>query len=190
MKSMKPSPSKSRLNLITGPSGVGKGSVVKELLKRNPIIWLSVSLTTRSPREGEIEGIHYYFVDHSRFQKLISKDGLLEWAQFAGNFYGTPSKPIQQKLSDGRVVLMEIELEGARQVRQSYPEAFQLFLAPPSFNELEKRIRGRGTDTEEAIQKRLSRAKEELNAQKEFDVIVINEDIDRAVLEIEKILNL
>ncbi len=183
---MAPSSSKCRLTVITGPSGVGKGALVTRLLQRHQEIWLSVSATTRKPRQGEIDGTHYFFLSHERFVQLVKDGGFLEWAEFAGNRYGTPSQPVQQQLASGRPVLLEIELEGARQIRDSLPEAFHIFLAPPSFSELEERIRGRGTDSEDAIQKRLIRAREELQAQDEFDAVVINDDLEDAVLEIEQ----
>ena len=176
----------SKLIIITGPSGVGKGTLVKELLHRNKDIWLSVSATTRKPRSAEIEGVHYFFLNNNEFRKLVRTNGFLEWAEFAGNCYGTPKKPVEECLSSGRSVLLEIELEGARQIRNSFPGGFQIFLAPPSFEELERRIRGRASDSEDAIQKRLLRAKEEIMAQKEFDAVVINDQLDKALLEIEK----
>ena len=177
-----------KLIVITGPSGVGKGSLVKKLLDRNKEIWLSVSATTRLPREGEIEGKDYFFMDKNYFQKLVEANGFLEWAEFAGNSYGTPLKKVKEKMDMGRLVLLEIELEGARQIRKGYKNAFMIFLAPPSFEELENRIRGRATDSEEAISKRLSRAKEELKYINEFDEVIVNKDLDKTVLDFEKII--
>ena len=178
----------SRLTLITGPSGVGKGSLVKKLLERNKELWLSVSATTRKPRKGEINGEHYFFLDRKLFQKLKSQEGFLESAEFAGNLYGTPIAQVKEKLKDGKKVLLEIELEGARQVKISCPEVFRVFIAPPSINELEKRIRGRGSENESEILKRLKIASEELKAKKEFDAVVINEDLNLAVLELESLI--
>ena len=178
-----------KLTLITGPSGVGKGSIVKKLLERNNRLWLSISATTRSPREGENEGEHYYFLKREKFKKLIKEGGFLEWAEFAGNLYGSPSFQINEKLNNGKSVLLEIELEGARQVRKSFSKAFQIFIVPPNFEELERRIRGRGTESEDAIQSRLIRAKQELQAQNEFDAIVVNDNLDKALIEIEKLIN-
>jgi len=177
-----------RLIVITGPSGVGKGSLVKQLLLLHQEIWLSVSATTRIAREGEVDGEHYFFLKKEQFQELIHNAGFLEWAEFAGNYYGTPSKQVEQKLAKGKPVLLEIELEGARQIRQSFPEALQIFLAPPSLEELERRIRGRGTDSEIEIQRRLSRAEEELEAKNEFDAVVINDDLKIALAELEEII--
>ena len=179
-----------QLTVITGPSGVGKGTLVQRLLERNPKIWLSVSATTRSPREGEQDGLSYFFHSRERFDALVSDGGLLEWAEFAGNCYGTPRAPVEAQLSTGRPVLLEIELEGARQVRRSFPDAVQIFLAPPSFEELERRIRGRGSDPEEAILRRLARAQEELKCKDEFDAIVVNDDLDQALLRLEQLMSL
>ena len=179
-----------RLALLTGPSGVGKGTLVTRLLARHPQLWLSVSATTRAPREGEQDGIHYFFHTRESFEALVSEGGLLEWAEFAGNCYGTPRQPVMERLQRGTTVLLEIELEGARQVRQSCPEALQIFLAPPSFEVLEQRIRGRGTESEDAIQKRLERASTELAAQQEFDAVVINDDLEIALSDLERLMGL
>ncbi len=182
--------SMARLTVITGPSGVGKGSLVKELISSHPEIWLSVSATTRAPRKGEENGKHYFFMEESSFDELVLRDGFIEWAEFAGNKYGTPREPVKKELDNSRPVLLEIELEGARQVRKSFPEAFQIFLSPPNFQELENRIRGRGTESEESIKSRLIRAKEELQAKNEFDAIVINGELNLAVKEVERLMSL
>lgn len=179
-----------RLLLLTGPSGVGKGTLVARLLERHPQIWLSVSATTRQPRAGEVEGRHYFFMDRAAFERQAAAGGFLEWASFAGNLYGTPRAAVRERLDAGRSVLLEIELEGARQVRRSLPAAFQLLLRPPSFAELERRIRGRGSDSEEAIQRRLVRAREELKAEAEFDAVVVNDDLERALGEVERLCGL
>ncbi len=178
------------LTVLTGPSGVGKGSLVKKILERHNEIWLSVSATTRHPREGEKYGEHYFFFDQKEFKDLIEKDGFLEWAKFAGNFYGTPKKEVCQKLSNGNKVLLEIELEGARQIRKSFPEGVQIFIAPPNLEELEKRIRGRGTESEESINARLNRAKKEMQAMNEFDFVIINDDLNKALLKLEETMKL
>ncbi len=178
------------LIVITGPSGVGKGTLVKKLLALSQDIWLSISATTRSPREGEVDYEDYIFLNNTEFKELIKNNGFLEWAEFAGNFYGTPRFEVQKQLQLGKKVLLEIELDGARQVRKTFKNGLYIFIAPPNFKELEKRIRDRGTDSEEAISKRLLRAKEELNAQYEFDSIIINDDINEAFCEMKKLLNL
>ncbi|MCB4411825.1 MULTISPECIES: guanylate kinase [unclassified Synechococcus] len=179
-----------KLTLITGPSGVGKGTLVNQLLERHPKIWLSVSATTRSPRQGEQDGINYFFHSRAAFEALVAEGGFLEWAEFAGNCYGTPRHPVEEQMAGGRPVLLEIELEGARQVRRSFPDGFQIFLAPPSFEELERRIRGRGTDSEQAIERRLIRAQEELKAQHEFDAVVTNDDLESALQQVETLMEL
>ncbi len=178
------------LTVLTGPSGVGKGTIVKKILESHSEVWLSISATTRKARLGEIEGEHYFFLDKKNFQEIINSEGFLEWATFSNNFYGTPKKIVKEKIEKGTNVLLEIELEGARQIRKSFPEALQIFIAPPSLSELEKRIRGRGTETEESIRDRLAIADKELIARKEFDAVVINEDIEKAFKEIEGLMGL
>ena len=180
----------SNLTVITGPSGVGKGTIVRKILESHSEVWLSISATTRKPRSGEIDGEHYFFLEKENFKELINKEGFLEWASFSNNFYGTPKKTVKEKMEKGINVLLEIELEGARQIRKSYPKALQIFIAPPNLTELEKRIRGRGTETEEAIQNRLDIANNEINAKKEFDAVVINEDLQRAFEEVENLMGL
>mgnify|MGYP001028111967 FL=1 len=177
-----------RLTLITGPSGVGKGTLVQRLLAHHPEIWLSISATTRSPRAGEVEGEHYFFLSREAFERQVGEGGFLEWAEFAGNLYGTPRQPVEAQLAAGRPVLLEIELEGARQVRRSFAAGFQIFVEPPSFVELERRIRGRGTDTEEAIARRLERARVELAAAPEFDAVLVNGELELALAELEQLL--
>jgi guanylate kinase len=179
-----------RLTVITGPSGVGKGTLVNRLLSRHPRIWLSVSATTRAPRPGEVEGQSYFFLSREHFEQQVADGGFLEWAEFAGNLYGTPRQPVEQHLAAGRPVLLEIELEGARQVRHSFPAGFQLLIQPPSLEELERRIRGRGTDAEEAIQRRLALARVELAAEAEFDATLVNGDLDQALAELERLMQL
>jgi guanylate kinase len=183
-------PAGGRLTVLTGPSGVGKGTLVKLLLERHPEIWLSVSATTRTPRQGEEEGRSYFFLSRQAFERRVAEGGLLEWAEFAGNLYGTPRQPVEEHLVQGRPVLLEIELEGARQVRRSFPSAFQVFLEPPTFEELERRIRGRGTDSEEAIQKRLERARVELAAAPEFDARLVNGELETALADLERLMGL
>ena len=175
-----------QLIVFTGPSGVGKGTLLRQLLKRHPEIQLSISATTRQPRPGEDHGKHYYFVSQAEFDAMVERGLLLEWAEFAGNYYGTPRQPLEAMISRGSVVILEIELEGARQVRHTLPEAPQIFVLPPSLNELETRIRSRGQDSEAAIAKRLARAQVEIEAAAEFDIQIVNDDLERALVELER----
>ncbi|GAB2586445.1 guanylate kinase [Streptomyces capparidis] len=174
-----------RLTVLSGPSGVGKSTVVAHMRKEHPEVWLSVSATTRRPRPGEQHGVHYYFVDDDEFDKLIANGELLEWAEFAGNRYGTPRAAVMERLERGEPVLLEIDLQGARLVRQSMPEAQLVFLAPPSWEELVRRLTGRGTEAPEVIERRLAAARVELAAESEFDVTLVNtsvEDVARELL--------
>ena len=182
--------SSGNLTVITGPSGVGKGTIVRKILESHSDVWLSISATTRQPRSGEIDGEHYFFLEKEKFREIIDNKGFLEWAKFSNNFYGTPKKIVNEKIEKGINVLLEIELEGSRQIRKSFPEALQIFLAPPNLTELEKRIRGRGTETEESIKDRLAIANKELMAKKEFDAVVINKDVEKAFNEIEDLMGL
>jgi guanylate kinase len=177
-----------KLIIITGPSGVGKGTVVKELLDRNKDIWLSISATTRNPRVGENDGLNYYFISEERFKDMIEKKEFLEWAQFAGNYYGTPLSTVNEKIEKGFIVLLEIEVEGAKQIKEKFPESLSIFLLPPSKEELEKRIRNRGTEKEEAIDRRLSRANYEIASSDQFDFVLTNHDVDETVKEVFKII--
>ena len=177
-----------KLIIITGPSGVGKGTVVKELLDRNKDIWLSISATTRNPRVGEKDGLNYYFISEERFKDMIDKKEFLEWAQFAGNYYGTPLSTVNEKIEKGFIVLLEIEVEGAKQIKEKFPESLSIFLLPPSKEELEKRIRNRGTEKEEAIDRRLSRADYEIASSDEFDFVLTNHDVDETVKGVFKII--
>lgn len=174
-----------RLIVLTGPSGVGKGTLLRSLLPRHPQLYLSISATTRSPRTGEIDGEHYYFVSRSDFEQMLVQNQLLEWAEFAGNYYGTPRLPIEQQIAQGNTILLEIELEGARQIHQSFPSALRIFILPPSFAELEKRLRDRCQDTDEAISRRLGRAQVEVDAADEFDLQIVNDDFDTALRQLE-----
>ncbi len=174
-----------RLIVLTGPSGVGKGTLLKALLQRHPELKLSISATTRSPREGEVDGVNYYFITRQQFDLMVSEDEFIEWAEFAKNCYGTPRRAVEEQLKAGEWVILEIELDGARQIRQSFPEAYRIFILPPSIEELESRIRGRGQDSDDAIDRRLQRAKAEIDAANEFDVQIINDEFDAAVDRLE-----
>ncbi len=174
-----------KLIVLTGPSGVGKGTLLRSLLQRHPELYLSVSATTRQPRPGEIDGKHYYFVSRDKFEQMVSEGELLEWAEYAGNYYGTPRTPVERQIQLGQSVILEIEVVGARKIHHTFPTALRLFVLPPSLAELEQRIRGRGQDSEEAIARRLSRAKAEIEAANEFDVQIVNDDMDQALLLIE-----
>ncbi|MBR8839004.1 MAG: guanylate kinase [Stigonema ocellatum SAG 48.90 = DSM 106950] len=177
-----------KLIIFTGPSGVGKGSLMRSLLERHPELYYSVSVTTRPPRPGEINGKDYYFISRSKFEQLVGKREFLEWAEFAGNYYGTPREPVEKQIREGKSVVLEIELEGARQIRATFPSTLSIFILPPSFKELEKRIRGRAKDSEEAISIRLRRAQAEIHAANEFDIQIVNDDFETALNSIEATL--
>jgi guanylate kinase len=162
--------------------------VLRALLARHPELNLSISATTREPRPGEVEGQHYYFMPRSQFEAMVAQDEFLEWAEFAGNLYGTPRIPVFEKIAGGQRMILEIELEGARQVRKTAPEAIQIFIKPPSLDELEHRLRHRGQDSEEAIARRLARAKIELASEAEFDIAITNEVLETTVVALENIL--
>lgn len=177
-----------RLVVLTGPSGVGKGTLIQALLQRHPELRLSVSATTRSPRPGEVHGKNYYFLTPEEFKQLVDQDALLEWAEFAGNCYGTPRAPVVAHVQQGHMVILEIELEGARQVRQSFPGALQVFIMPPSIDALAKRLHSRDQDSKADIQRRLQRAEAEIQAASEFDVQIVNDDFQKALTQLEEVL--
>lgn len=177
-----------RLTVLSGPSGVGKSTVVAHMRKMHPEVWLSVSATTRHPRPGEKNGVQYHFVDPDEFDKLVANGELLEWAEFAGNRYGTPRAAVLEKLERGEPVLLEIDLQGARQVRESMPEAQLVFLAPPSWEELVRRLTGRGTEPQDVIERRLEAAKVELAAESEFDTTLVNTSVEQVAAELLALL--
>ena len=182
-------PVHSRLTVLSGPSGVGKSTVVAELHRICPDIWISVSVTTRRPRPGEVDGREYYFVDDGEFDRLIASGALLEWAQFADHRYGTPRAPLYEKLEAGVACLLEIDLAGARQVRRAAPGARLVFLAPPSWDELVRRLTGRGTEPPEVLARRLAAAEAELAAAGEFDITLVNtsvQDVCRQLIALMK----
>lgn len=178
---------KGKLLVISGPSGVGKGTICKRITEDLDVD-VSVSMTTRSPREGEIEGVSYYFVTHDEFQEEIERDGLLEYACRYGNYYGTPRARIMQTLEEGRDVILEIEMEGALKAKKVIPEAVLIFILPPSLAELRRRLEGRGTESREAIEMRLSDTVGEIEYITGYDYAVVNDNIDQAVADIEKII--
>ena len=175
-----------RLVVLSGPSGVGKSTVVDWLRAQAPDVWLSVSATTRPARPGEVDGVNYRFLSEAEFDTLVADGGLLEWAEFAGHRYGTPGAAVAKHLAAGRSVLLEIELQGARQVRRSRPDALLVFLAPPSWEVLQERLNGRGTEPPDVVQRRLEHAQVELAAVTEFDAVLVNDDVEavgRALLD-------
>lgn len=179
---------KGNLYVISGPSGAGKGTVMGEFLPKHPNLFYSVSATTRAPRPGEIDGVNYYFMEKEAFEKLKSENGFLESATFCENHYGTPRKAVMDRLENGTDVILEIEVQGAMQVMESYPEGIFIFIAPPSMEELKRRLCGRGTETEEVIQKRLARAAEEMALREKYTYIVVNDTPEGAAAELEAIM--
>ena len=179
----------SRLTVLAGPTAVGKGSLAERVRTSWPQVWMSVSTTTRPPRPGEREGVHYHFVDEAEFDRLIAAGAMLEWAVVHGRHrYGTPRPPVEQALAEGRPALLEIDLQGARQVREAMPEARFVFLAPPSWDELVRRLVGRGTEDQQERDRRLQTARVELAAEGEFDVTVVNDDLEQAAARLVAVM--
>lgn len=187
MIQMKKSKNRGVLIVVSGPSGVGKGTICQELVKDDNIFY-SVSATTRKPRSGELEGVNYFYKTHSEFNSMIDNNELLEWAEFCGNYYGTPKKAVEEKLAEGYDIILEIETDGAMQIKQAYPEEVFIFITPPSAEELERRIRGRQTEPDDVIIARLTKARREMKLIANYDYIVENDDISTAVEDIKAII--
>ena len=179
---------KGLLLVVSGPSGAGKGTICKALLNKNDKIKLSVSATTRKPRNGEVHGVNYFFIEKEEFTKMVENGEFLEHAQIYDNFYGTPKAAIIECLEKGQDVILEIEMQGARQIKEVYPEGVFIFVLPPSLEELKSRIVGRGTETQEEIEKRFSCAFEEINQIVNYDYFIVNEDIEKSVNDVEAII--
>lgn len=179
---------KGLLLVLSGPSGVGKGTVCAALRQRMSDLVYSVSVTTRAPRVGEVDGVNYFFRTKQEFLRMIEQDELLEWAQYVGNYYGTPRRFVEETLASGRDVILEIEVQGAMQVKQKFPQGIFLFLAPPDLEELKNRIVGRGTESEEAVRRRMEAARAEIELMNHYDYVVVNDEVELACQRIEAII--
>lgn len=179
---------KKKLFVISGSSGVGKGTVIKGFLEKNPDFKLSISYTTRAKRESEINGVNYFFVSKEEFLQGVTNDEFLEWAEFSENYYGTKKSFVQKCLSEGKNLILEIETQGALQIKEKMPEAVLIFIAPPSYQDLEFRLRNRQTESEEAIQKRLDFVKMEIKNSQHYDYKIVNDELDDAIIELERII--
>ena len=177
-----------KLIVISGPSGVGKSTVLKRVMEQTPNLHFSVSATTRPMRPGEVDGLNYFFVSREAFQQMISDGALLEYAEYVGNYYGTPEQPVNDQLAAGYDVVLEIEVQGGKQIKTVAPDCISIFLVPPSLEVLEKRLRGRGTETEAVIQERLAAAREEIPHVLDYDYTVVNDTVEQAVIDIQAIL--
>lgn len=180
---------KGNLFVLTGPSGAGKGTVLSRLMQRDDNLYFSISATTRAPREMEVHGTHYFFLTREAFEEKIKQKAFLEYAQYVDQYYGTLEAQVEEQLQKGRDVILEIEVQGAEQVKRARPDAILLFIAPPSIEELERRLRGRGTEDEDKIRKRMETAKTELSEQDTFDHIIVNREIEQAVCDVEAIIH-
>lgn len=180
---------KGQLIVVSGPSGVGKGTVLKEYLNSRDGIAYSVSATTRQPRPGEENGIHYYFLSREEFERTAAEGGMLEYASYNGNYYGTPKAPVEQQRNQGNDVVLEIEVQGALQVKKSYPDALLIFVAPPSFEELKNRLTGRQTEDAKTVENRLNIARQELMCAGEYDYIIVNDTVEQAVQRLGQIIS-
>ena len=177
-----------KLFTMSGPSGVGKGTIVRELLRQCPQIRLSISQATRAPRPGEIEGVHYFFTTRERFQEMARQGELLEWAEVHGNFYGTPRAYVERMLSEGRDVLLEIDVQGSRQVIANMPETVGIFILPPSRAELIRRLSGRGTESKEQLATRIANAEKEIRAAEDFPYLIVNQTVQEAVRQVRAVI--
>lgn len=177
-----------KLIVISGPSGAGKSTVIKKIMDENPNMVFSVSVTTREPREGEVDGVNYYFVDRARFDEMVSKSELLEYAKYVDNFYGSPREAVYKNLTQGKDVVFDIEVQGAMQIKRACPDAVLIFMVPSSFSEIEKRLRIRGTDDEDAILQRVEAARREYRYAPDYRYLVLNDDPDQAAAEIKAIV--
>ena len=177
------------LFVISGPSGAGKGTLLSKVIERIPDTWVSVSATTRNPRPGEEEGVHYYFLDKDHFLELVNHDGFLEWAKVHDNYYGTLKESVLEHMKAGEQVILEIDVQGALQVRNVIPEAHLVFIEPPSLEELERRLRSRGTESDDVISSRMKTAEVELAQKMEYDIQVVNDDLEQAVNELTAVIN-
>lgn len=178
---------KGLLIVVSAPSGCGKGTILAEVLK-NEEYYYSVSATTRAPRPGEIDGVNYHFLSREKFEELIHNDGMLEYAEYCGNYYGTPKEKVFEKIDEGKNVILEIEVQGAMQIKKKCPQAVFVFIAPPSVGELRRRLKKRGTETDEVIEKRVSEAAHEISFASEYDYIVVNGELDDAIRDFETVI--
>jgi len=179
---------KGKLFVISGSSGVGKGTLLKMLLNKHPNLKLSISATTRNPRPGEIDGVNYFFTEKEDFLVAVKNNEFLEWAEFNGNYYGTKQAWVEKTLNNGENLILEIETKGAMQIKEKLPEAITIFILPPSFEELEHRLRGRNTEDEEAIQNRLHEVRREIECSKKYDYKIVNDDLEKALKDLESII--